>query len=90
MFCLEAVFKVLETSKEGNLLEANRSLGQALPLLGASLDDTSQLPMAKSGILQKWVLWRTQMCRNVFSGLLSLPCLHTSPDGMLTSCPTSP
>lgn len=61
--CLEAVFKVLETSEEGNPPEANRSLGQALPLLRASFADTSQLPMAKNGILQKWALLRTQMYR---------------------------
>lgn len=34
-----------------------------MPLLGASFDNTSQLPTAKNGILQKWELLRTQMYR---------------------------
>lgn len=52
-----------ETSKEGKPLEANRCLRQAVPLLGASFDNSSQLPTAKKGILQKWELPRTWMYR---------------------------
>lgn len=68
--CVEAVFKMLETSEEGTLWKQTDPLA-GLASFRSFIQRHLKIANGQSGLLQKWVLLRTQMCSSHLRGMPS-------------------